>query len=115
MSAREGPEPDLAERSRAVALGSLARGLGLLLGPLLLCVVLPLATCRLVCVPYRELCEDAGGDYSETFAHGHECDMDQPVDAAHPCPDAFVHRPGSLTNCDGEDVWPLATVSPLWH
>lgn len=115
MAGREGPEPGVAEKNRAIVLGRVARAVGLGVVPVLLFCVLPFAACRMTCVPYRDLCEAARGEYTQSFAFGHECDMDEPVDATHPCPPGYVHRPGSLTNCDGEDVLPLATVSPLWR
>src|SRR5687768_789301 len=104
MAGREGPD-DGSSRARAVAAGGFARGLGLVLGPVLACVVLPWAACRTVCVPLRTLCEDAGGEFHSSFALG------VPIDASHPCPPGFDADP-NIDGCSTISLSGLVCVPP---
>ena len=100
-------ERALARKKRLAALRGLARGFGLVLGPVLLAAGLPYLACRTVCVPYRTLCEEAGGEYGELADVIHQCSV--PPDA--PCPPGFELT--SYGGCSVSSLLPATCVSPF--
>lgn len=79
-----------------------------MLGPALLLSGVPYLACRTVCVPYRALCEDAGGEYGEIADVIHQCS----VPPGHPCPGGF-ERDAYGGGCSVRSALPAACVPLL--
>jgi hypothetical protein len=111
VTAREIPERLLAAKRRGAALRGFLRGLGLVLGPLMLACGLPYLACQTVCVPYRVLCERAGGDYFEIADVTHVCGVPSRVSPSDPCPRGF--EPHASGDCSAVSLLPASCVSPF--
>jgi hypothetical protein len=85
-----------------------ARGLGVVILPLVVFCGVPWAACP----SYARLCEEAGGDFFEIADVVHHCLMPEPITAAQPCPPGFEPSDEQANLCTTVGPMTCTCVAP---